>query len=156
VLQCVDTQYLAGGEYSSKNNFPTCCGVTHPVTLCCSVLQRVAMCLHNTLPVADTAARTTSLRVAVCCSVLQYVVVCCIVCCIVLQCVYLAGGEHRGKNNFTTCCSVLQYVAVRYIVLQCVAVCYIALQRVAMCLHSTLPVVETAARTTSRSLCSEQ
>jgi len=75
------------------------------VTVCCSVLWRVAVSvLHNgakTLTEALFARTSEPLQcVAVCCSVLQ----CVAVCCSMLQCVVV-------------CCSVLQRVVMR--MLQC-------------------------------------
>ena len=70
--------------------------------MCCSVLQRVAVCC-----ITD----------AVYCSVLQHVAACCIT--------YLTNREFESNFGFSTtlCCSVLQYVAVRCCVLLCVAMC---------------------------------
>jgi len=97
--------------------------------LCCSVLQRVAVCcsvLHCVVRQARSRmnesclfqlARSLLFYIAVrivCCSVLQ----CVAVCCSVLQCV-------------AVCCSVFQCVALCCFVLQCVAVCCSVLQCVA-------------------------
>jgi len=113
-------------------------------TMCCSVLQCVAVCC--------------SLCVAVCCSVLQCVAVCCrcvwishvtntmccsvlqcvAVCCRVLQCVAVCCRcVWMSHVTYTMCCSVLQCVADMYKWVishtQCVAVCCSVLQRVAAC-----------------------
>jgi len=103
-------------------------------TVCCSVLQCVALC------------------VAVCCSVLQCVAVCCSVCCSVLQCVAVCCGMLQRVCCYQivfvilatfggVCCSVLQRVlqcVVQPYVLQCVTVCCGALRCVAACV---LPAV---------------
>ena len=69
-------------------------------TVCCSVLQCVAVCC-----------------IAVCCSVLQCVAVCCSVLhCSVLQCVALCSGFDFNMPETS-----MQYVYSS--VLQCVAVC---------------------------------
>jgi len=84
------------------------------VAACCSVLQRIAVCLQR---IAQPRNRRLEMC-AVCCSVLQ----CVTVCYSVLQCV-------------TVWYSVLQCVAVCCSALQCVAVCCSALQCVAVCLQ---------------------
>jgi len=87
------------------------------VVVCCSVLQRVAVCCNECAKWRDNAA-----DMYVCGNVLQYVAACCSV----LQSVLSV------QNGVTTwqvcmcvvvCCSVLQRVAACCSVLQCVAVC---------------------------------
>jgi len=77
------------------------------VAVCCSVLQRVAVC------------RSVPWCVAVCCSVLQ----CVAVYCSVSQCV-------------AECCSELHFVIVCGSVLQCVAVCHIVLNTIYCLKHA--------------------
>jgi len=89
------------------------------ITVCCSVLQCVALLVFFHMPGVratpikpDTiSARSVAECVAVCCSVMQ----CAAVCCSVLQCA-------------AVCCSVLCRN-----VLRCVAVCCSELQCVAVC-----------------------
>jgi len=94
------------------------------VTVCCSVLQSVAVIKHGT---AATVFQWLRLHKSIqqsefvngmYCSVLHYVAECVAVCCSVLQ-------------RVAVCCSVLQCVAVCCSVLQRVAVCCSVLQCVA-------------------------
>jgi len=88
------------------------------VVVCCSVLQRVAVCSSGALCVHFQRLPGMLLQcVAACCSVVQRVAVCCIV----LQ------------RVLTSSRYVLQCVAVCCSVFQCVAVCCSVLQRVTVC-----------------------
>ena len=115
VLQCVG--------FSAKQHVAAHCSMLVPVhsvqecvTVCCSVLQRFAVC-YSVLQQTNFAEVCGSMlqRVAVCCSVLQ----CVAVCCSVLQ---------RVAAN-TPCRSAWQCGAVCCSVLQCAAVCCSTLQQ---------------------------
>jgi len=75
-----------------------CGSVMQCFTVCCNVLQSVAVC--GSVLQCVTVCCSVLQRVAVCCSLLQYVVscVCVTVCCSVLQCIVI-------------CCGVSKYVA---------------------------------------------
>ena len=136
------------------------CGSCHPVAVCCSVLQYVALRCHTHVSVAHAAL---SQCVAVGCSVLQCVAVCCTalphscecgscrpvaVCCSVLHCVAQRCHTHVSVAHaallqcVALCCTALPHscecgscrpVAVCCTVLQCVAVCCTALPHSCAC-----------------------
>ena len=128
--------------------------------MCCSMLQRVAVCCGVLQCVTLDATTETSLwRCSVCCSMLQCVAACCgvlwcvaviyrvlqcvAVCCSVLQLVTAYCSELQRVAVFEVRCpkpdepteavSVLQHVAGCCSVLQGVAGCCRVLQRVAAC-----------------------
>jgi len=90
------------------------CRFGQNVTVCCNVLQCVAVSCHY----CDNVLQC----VAVLCNVLQCVAVCCAVCCSVLQCrvtIVMPIGPNMTMgltadccSVFAVCCSVLQRVAV--------------------------------------------
>ena len=110
------------------------CSLSQWVTVCCSLLQTVAVCgiwfvCDMYAPKTEGSFPKRSLTVAciaVCCSVLQHVAVCCSV----LQCVAVWRSV---VQCVAACYSVLQCGAVCRSVLQCVAVWCSVLQSVAVC-----------------------
>jgi len=100
-----------------------CCSVLQCVAVCCSVLQYIYMCtLHTNIAKLDSTPKP------MCCNLLQHVVVCCSV----LQCVavcysvlqlYVHVTYKHSQTRLHTKANVLQCVAVCCSVLQCVAVC---------------------------------
>jgi len=135
---CCDCVYIIPCDnlmYRLDNGFCIC------VAVCCSVLQRIAVCcsmyisyLVTTWRAGETMASVSVLqRVAACCSALQRVAVCCSV----LQFACIIPRDNltcRRDNGFcicvAVCCSVLQCVAVCCSVLPCVALCCSVLQYV--------------------------
>ena len=99
-------------------------------TVCCSMLQRVAVCCSGAVILINVKNIESQDR---CCCVLQWVAVgcsewqCVAVCCSGLQCVAVCRGA-LCMSPCKPCCSVLQCVAVCCSVLQCVAVCCSVLQ----------------------------
>jgi len=103
-----------------------CCSVLQYVALCCSVLlircMRVAICVAEYMTAC--VAVCVAVSVTVCCSVLQYVAVSCLLgaCtlqCVsqsiwqcVLQCMLQCVLQCVFKVSVAVCCSVLQCVAV--------------------------------------------
>jgi len=102
--------------------------ISYETTICCSVLQRVAVrCCVLQCVAVRCSSRRCHMRlcsVATCCSKLQHVAACCSV----LQCLSLCCGALSDET--TICCSVLQRVAACCSVVQRVAVCCSVLQRV--------------------------
>jgi len=97
--------------------------------MCCSVLQRVAVCCSALQCDDEYCHRHRAARnVAVCCSVLQRVAVCCSV---VVSTVIAIELSKPVLQCAAVRCSVLQCVAVCCSVSQCVAVCYSVSQCVA-------------------------
>ena len=114
-------------DFGSQKRFT---GVLQCGVVCCSVLQRVAVCFsecigHYAGQVVDFGSQL-HMCVAVCCSVLQ---------CVAVSVLAITPGKLLIlglRNALQVCCSVLQCVAACCNVVQCVAVCYSVLQRVAM------------------------
>jgi len=99
------------------------------VALCCSVLQRVAVCYSNVC--IDLVAPLAELATQVC-NVLHFVAACCSV---LQQCVHRSCGAARAAGNtgvhfIAVCCASVQSIVVCCSLLQSVAVCCSLLQSV--------------------------
>jgi len=119
------------------------------VAVCCSVLQRVAVCCSAwqcQTPDASHSCLQTQ-QSAVSCSVLQ----CVAVCCSVLQCMAVSDARRLTLLPANTAISSeLQCVAVCCSVMQCVAVCCSVLQCVAVHGSVRRPMPHTLACTPRR------
>ena len=129
---CVSTTRRCATDQPLERQEPTRArkGVAVFCSVCCSILQRVAVCCSVLPGALDEPSRTckgVAVVVAVCCSVLQCVAVCCpghgTSPWVVQRCCNL----HRCCNCCGVCCSVLQCIKV------CCGVCCSVLQRVVVC-----------------------
>jgi len=128
-LQGNDISRLEGLDVLSQVRVvEVCCSVLQRVAVCRSVLQCVASCQGNDISrLEGLDALLQGCTVAACCSVLQYVAACCSV----LHRVRVMTLAASKALMLPRRCALLQCVAVWYNMLKCVAVCFSVVKCVA-------------------------